>query len=214
MSTRVEILNTALLELNREDKAAYMPSWLASAEARINSAMRVEEMVQHSKLPITEMIFPLPPDFQAGKSLSIIDDATATTYGTLLYVPSEQLDAGWVAPSYGQGPTWYTTRGRNIQLANWNLSGAYTLDMWYYANWPKLVADGDHNWLSDNFPHVYIEMIKAFGFRHLQEFDNADRTLMTAMAEINAMNEMANLNKQPVGPLIMRAPRKMGGRHS
>lgn len=214
-------LFTAVLEdTNREDKADRLPEWLASAEFRINLALRDERMIKRAVLEITETTFPVPPDFIAPKgNLSIrkhLSDPIrpGEVVGALAYFPSDQIDNGLANPSsaFPRPPRWFTKRGRNIELGGWNSPGPFQIDMWYYAELPKLTADDSTNWLMEKAPHVYKDAMLHFAFLHLQEFDTADRCLMRMTAEIQFMNDKAEENKHGDGPLIMRPRQGFGSR--
>lgn len=225
MSTRGEMIANILSDTNREDKLSFMSSWFRAAEARINLALRDERMVKHAINPLEDYVFPLPPDFVAHKTISLRKGVEGVTQpgeraGTLRYFPSDTLDAGTVELPYpGNKPSWFTTRGRQIEIGTWNAPlqlgvNGYQIDMWYYAELVPLVEDGDTNWFSEKYPHVYEDMVKYFAYRNLQEYDTADKHLVMATTEIGILNEASKAMQHGEGPLIQRPARRMGGRKS
>jgi len=211
---RAELFEAVSYELNRDDKVAKYPEWLTSAEFRINTALRMEEMVRHAELAVTERRFPYPPDFLEGKTLTIESEPDGTSIGRFVYVPADQLDAGLVPAMPPRGPRYYTVRGRFIELEPWNLSGTYTADLWYYAKLPKLLQDTDTNFLLTDAPHIYVRAVAYFGYLDLKEVENANRTLSEVVGEIELLNQTAERLKAGTGPLIARPPKRLGGRRS
>lgn len=209
---RAELFTSVTRDLNRRDKTDFLPEWLISAEFRINQSLRVEEMVKHVTLPLTEMRFPVPPDFLKEKTIKITSGGASI--GRFVYVPADQLDAGLAPPRVPGGPRFYTMRGRFIEIEPYGLNATYVVDMWYYAELSKLLADEDTNFLSTKAPHIYIMAIKHFGYRNMQEFERADAEMMQCLSEMELMNQKAMETLAGSGPLIMRPPKRLGGRFS
>lgn len=215
---RAELFTEVMADLNREDKADRLPGWLESAEFLINENLRDERMVKHAVLPITETEFPFPPDMQAPKgNISVRSGSDPANPGPVLaslyYMPSDEIDNGLGNPAYFElprGPLWYTVRGRNVILGGWTKPGPFLADLWYYGDLMKLENDTDENWLSKIAGHIYKNLMLAFGFRHLQEFDTADRFQMQAMGEIQAINDRNEAKKYGDGPLIKRPVQGFG----
>lgn len=213
---REELFAAVAADLNREDKMDRLPQWLESAEFRINAALRDERMVKRAVLEITETTFPVPPDFIEPQTTTIRHHITdpvrpGEVVGAAKYMPPDQIDDGWSTPlpNAPRGPLWYTMRGRNFELGNWNAEGPFQVDLWYYANLMKLVEPTDTNFLLTIAPHIYVDAMSHFGFRHLQEFDNADRCLVSMTAEIQFLNDKNEATKFK-GPLIARPTRGFG----
>lgn len=211
---RQELFAEVLIDLNREDKADRLPGWLTSAEFRINQMLRVEDMVRNSLLEITELRFPVPPNYLAPFSLSI-RRASGTVgipgekVGTALYVPPAQMDND---PSafIRNNPYWFTVRGNFVELGGWRNPGPFQVDLFYYAELDKLPNPTSTNFLLATAPHVYKDGMLHFGFRHLQEPQAANDHLTTMAAEIQAMNNRAEETKHGAGPLIARPIRSYG----
>lgn len=217
--TRAELFTAVLRDLNREDKVDFLPEWLMGTEFRINGLLRVQEMVQHYGLPVSEQIFPVPVDFLAPVSLELrdfTDNTLGGVLGPLLYLPADQLASGLGTPEAGviANPQWFTIRGRYIQLAPWTGTGSYMTDLWYYAKLPKLVEATSTNWLLDDAPHIYRAIMLHFGFRNLQEVERSDAEMLSAMQEIQFLNAQAEIARTPTGPLIKRQEARLSWRHS
>lgn len=215
---RAELFRNVLAEINRKDKGEFLPEWLATTHFRINEALRHEKMVRHSMMPVTERIFPMPPDFIEIKGdISIrggsVPQSPGPVLGSLYYMPSDQVHAGLSNPgpyAFPRGPLWFTTRGNMIELGGWNKPGPFLVDLWYYAKLPELKADTDTNWLLTDAPHIYKDGMAALGFRHLKEYDISDRMLATMLGEIQGMNDHTQTRAQGTGPLIQRSTRGFG----
>lgn len=214
MSSRAELFASVLRDLNREDKEPYLAEWLTSAEFRINAALRIDDMIKRTVTDLDEKLISPPIDFVAVKQLSLLLGSgivPGTRAGDLGYMPSNLFDEGNY--ELQSRPTFYTTRGKVFEFIGWTGPGPYQLDMRYYAELPKLPNDESTNWFLDKAPHVYREAMLHFGFRHLKEYDTANTCLTTMTQEITFLNDQ-DQQKQIAGPLVMRPPRKLGGRHS
>lgn len=217
---RKQLFTEVLADLNRDDKADRLPGWLENAEFLINENLRDDRMLKHAVLQVTERVFPVPPNFVAANgNLSIRSGSDPAKPGpilhTLYYFPEDELNNGQANPRPGvpaRGPLWYTTKGRFIELAGWNAEGPYLVDMWYYGELDKLPDDNSSNWLLDRASHIYKNLMLAFGFRHLQEFDTSDRYQMLGMGEIQALNDRNEEKKIAKGPLMMRPTQGFGAR--
>jgi hypothetical protein len=221
--TRDELYAAVRDDLNYgSGKDSRFPEWLASAEHLINTQMRVEEMVKHAALPITEMRFPVPPDYLAPKTLSMAKQTNTdgligvgAKTGSFVYIPPDQLDRGLdISNDLPRAPGFYTVRGRYIELHKWTLDGDYITDMWYYAELPKFASGTSTNWLLTKAPHIYRLCMSSFGYDSYQEFDRGDALRARVAAEIMFMNDQSAQTQAAPGPLIMRPPRRLGGRHS
>lgn len=219
--TRAELFASVLDDLNREDKANKCPEWLASAASRINMFLRDERMVKRAIMPITETLFALPPDYLQQKSIALRNGTLTTPItpgshaGGLQYIPADDLDSGIARlPFPATKPVWYTIRGREIELGAWNGSNPYQVDLFYYAELPVLSQDTDTNWLLTKYPQIYKNAMLHFGFNHLLEYDTASGFMSSVMAEIQTLNDNAEKEKYGSGPLVMSAPRRIGGRRS
>jgi hypothetical protein len=214
---RQALFSAVLRDLgNREDKADFLPEWLTSAEFRINSALRVDDMVKRSVTSLAETLISPPSDFIAPKQATLRKGSGAlpgVLSGQLVYMPSDIFDSGEYV--IGTQPIFYTQRGKVLEFAGWTDSvGPWQLDLRYYAELPKLPEDGSTNWLLEKAPHIYRMAMMYFGYQNMQEFDNANNILVTITQEIQFMNDQNDKNQYGSGPLIMRPPRKIGGRHS
>lgn len=220
MTTRAQIFADVLADINREDKADRLPGWLSDAENIINQSLRVEQMLTRATLDLSEMVFKVPPDFLAPKSITVRSGVTGdTVLGTpknpLNYIPADQLENGWATPvEPGINPRWYTIRGHEIEMGGWTAPGPFQIDMRYYGRIPPLSLDTSSNWLSIEHTTLYKNAMKHFAFQHLQEFAVADRFMGLAVAQIQEMNDKNDEKKYGAGPLIARPARRIGGRHS
>lgn len=212
--TRAELLALAAEEINRQDKTSKLPGWLASAEFRINNLLRDRRMVQRALLPIpADGYFTTPNDFLEADSLAIQNYNLVNGFlkpgskiGTPRYVSAEAVDEnpdGYVTPF----PGWFTTRGQFIELVGWSSPKPIQAQLFYFAKLPKLINDTDTNWLLEEAPHIYVNAIAHFGFKHLEEDERATMLLQEVAAELQAMTDRSAEMKTLAGPLIaQRAP--------
>lgn len=219
---RQQMFDAVLEDLNRKDKENMLPGWLESATARANEFLRVDDMVFRALLEVTQNIIRLPPDFIDFFSMSV-RDATGSPTGPdgtrslFVYMPPEQFDAGMDDPKpyrAPRAPLFYTKRGSYLEIGDWNIPKPYKLDLWFYRAMGVPQAATDTNWLMMKYPHVFKNIMLHFGYNHLQEFDVAGALMQSAIQEMQALNDMSAATRYGSGPLIARAPKKLGGRRS
>lgn len=214
---RQQLFADVLSDINRKDKGDLLPGWLASAEFLINETLRDDRMVKHSVLPITERNFPVPPNFlEAQGELLVRSGSDPASPGPVLaslrYMGTADAADGYGEPDPWEtrGPLWYTVRGREYQLAGWNVDRPYLVDLWYFGTIDKLPNDTSSNWLLDYAPQIYREGMKHFAFIHLEEPELSDRALGNMSGAISVLNNNTEKRKTPQGPLIRRSVRGFG----
>lgn len=220
MGSRAQLFSDLASAVNRQDKIDLMPSWLSSAEFRLNNLLRDREMVTRAIMQVTDLVFATPPDFLEADTMSIqagtVNGVPSDRKGALFYVPPSEVDNDTENTFVTDNPHWFTTRGKYIELVGWRaLNIDFQVQLYYYAKLPKLVNDESTNWLLDQAPHLYENAMAHFAYQHLHEWDLADKMLQMVAAECASMNERTQSMKYGTGPLIKRPPaQRMGGRHS
>lgn len=215
---RKTLFEDVAFDLNRMDKARFMPSWLRSAEMRINQILRVGDMVKRGLLEVTERNFAAPPDFLAIESFSVQGGtsplAIGNAAGALLYAPAADVDSDVSGQYRTLKPRYFTRRGNFFELMRWNSGEAFQLQLYYFASLPPLTKDESTSWLLEKAPHIYKNAMLHFGFLHLEESGTAADYMAMVANEIAGMNEVYTAEKTSAGPLIPRPVPRSGWRHS
>ena len=138
--------------LNREDLVAVVPSFIALAEAQIERALRVRQMIGRSTATIDTQYSAVPSDFLETKTFKIISSAPIQP---LQFATMEQMDDFDATNSAAQRPTLFTIVGNQIRVHP-APDTSYTAELVYYAKLPKLSDSNPTNWLLTSSPDVYL----------------------------------------------------------
>jgi len=203
---------SALVRVPEDHPAGEVDSWIRRATQRINSELRVGEMVVTVEIPLAGRFLQLPADFLHANSLRLNPNK-----GPLIYSTPAELAAYAAKPALaGQLPGYFTTRGRQLEIVPWAVpSSEYKAELAYFAKVPKLGdADASSNWLLEDHEDLFLNAVLIFGHRFWMEDDRALLKDGLVAQEIVRLNDRFSDAKYGDGPLVMPPPRKMGGRHS
>lgn len=154
--------------LDRDDLTAVIPDLVTLAEGRIARDLRLRNQIISGSLTCvagTQEVA-LPTGWLEFENLGI----SGTPGRQLTYETPEQLDTRFPSGIGNAKPAAYTIIGTNIVLAP-PPDSAYTLDAIYYKKLEPLVS-ASTNWLSLNFPAVYLFAALAEAAAFLDQDDN------------------------------------------
>jgi hypothetical protein len=150
ISTYSELKSTIGDWLNREDLVAVVPSFIALAEAQIERALRVRQMIGRSTATIDTQYSAVPSDFLETKTFKITSSAPIQP---LQFATLEQMDDFDAANSSQQRPTLFTIVGNQIRVHP-APDSSYTAELVYYAKLAKLSDSNTTNWFITNAPDL------------------------------------------------------------
>lgn len=225
---RAEIKAGALAALNRQDMANRADGWLASALTKINTRLRVNDMLTRVVRDIDAPNFLGPAGFIQAESIELNSgpasgQVAGATRGPLRYVPADQIAStlerrareGFGYDRRDLRPYFYTIRGTNhIEILPWRSAGPFQIEMWYFKRVEVPTSDTGTNWLFTNDPQMVIDAMLIYGHRALFEYQESAGYEVAIDAKINELNEAYLMSKASAGPLVAPSPRKMGGRRS
>lgn len=141
--------------LRRSDLAAEIPTFITLAEAQMNRKVRCRQMLARVTEPITGQLTAAPADLVAPRSARLTGTSCLPT--RLKWVSQEQMDALLDGPDFTSGPPrHYTLEGSNFRFSPDPGTGAYTLELSYYARIPALSNSNSSNWLLAAHPDAYL----------------------------------------------------------
>jgi hypothetical protein len=152
ISTYSQLKSTIGDWLNRDDLVSAIPSFIALAEAQLERALRVRQMMERSTATIDTQYSALPADFLETKTFKITSSAPIQP---LQFATLEQMDDFDAANSSQQRPTLFTIVGNQIRVHP-APDSSYTAELVYYAKLPKLSDSNTTNWLLTSSPDVYL----------------------------------------------------------
>ena len=150
-----EIINLALSYSDRTDSdiTARMGDFVHIVEARINRAIRVNQMSTRS-IVVTlkdQQYIGLPKDFAGIRDIEV-KEKTAVKGTTVHYINPEQMNGAVQVD--GSGNIYYTIISNQIQL--FPAQDDKLLEIVYYRLLDHLDIGNDTNWLSLRYPDCYV----------------------------------------------------------
>jgi hypothetical protein len=209
-------LKAAVLDvLVRQDLSGkpIVDTWVTAATNRLNEELLVNEMLTRVTSTVTDRSMKFPPDFISVKSMRISGGDFGPIRGTLAYQPPDEIEnimADW-CHDY---PGYYTTYGREFELAPYRAGSTLNVDLWYYGEIFTPIADTDTNVILTKYPQLYINFTASYGHKYLLEMNEATSREADAIAEMQRLMQRKEAEKYGDGPLIVRPTRRIGGRFS
>jgi hypothetical protein len=152
ISTYSELKSTIGDWLNRDDLVSAIPSFIALAEAQIERALRVRQMIGRSTATIDTQYSAVPSDFLETKTFKITSSAPIQP---VQFATMEQMDEFDATNSAAQRPTLFTIVGNQIRVHP-APDTSYTAELVYYTKLPKLSDSNPTNWLLASSPDAYL----------------------------------------------------------
>jgi hypothetical protein len=212
--TRAELSTRAVSALVRDagdHPSGEVDSWIRRATQRVNSELRVAEMVTTTEIPLAGRFVTVPDDFLHAT------DVRLGSRGPLIYTPPASMAA--YAAKYtlaNEVPGYFTTRGKQLEITPWAFSpDTYKVELSYFAKIPPLGDASDTtNWLLQDHEDLFLNAVLIYGHRFWMEDDRALLKDGLVAQEIARLNDAYQNAKYGDGPLVMTPPRKLGGRRS
>lgn len=139
--------------LNRTDLTAVIPTFISLAEAQMERALRVRQMVGRSTAPIDTQYSSLPADFLEAKTFKI---TSSRPIQPIEYVTPEQMDDLDQLSANAPGiPKYFTIIGNQIRVSPIP-DATYTAELVYTQQLDKLSNSNTTNWLLASSPDAYL----------------------------------------------------------
>jgi len=149
-----EVLDMAIAYSDRSDIEVVenMDNFLRIVESRINTRISVDKQFARATIPtfIDQQYYGLPSDFITLRDIQI-QTVGDTNYCTPKYVSPEQMNKEIAA---GNTELIYTLLAQQIQI--YPTIDAQQIEIVYARNIPELNDVDVNNWISNQFPNVYI----------------------------------------------------------
>ena len=147
-----EIKTTTLAYIDRADDFALensLDNFLKIVEARINTKLRIQNMSARATITTTTAeYYGLPADFAAFREVKKVQGSTKTA---LEYATPHSFD-GLVPLS--TEVHFFTIEANQLRIRP--IGASVNLEIVYYKKVPALTASAITNWVSDNFPLLYV----------------------------------------------------------
>lgn len=139
--------------LNRTDLTSVIPTFIGLAEAQMERALRVRQMVGRSTAEIDTQYSALPPDFLEAKTFKVI---SSRPIQPIEFVTPEQMDGMDQMSASAPGiPKYFTIIGNQIRVSP-TPDSTYEVELVYTTRLPKLSNSNTSNWLLQSSPDAYL----------------------------------------------------------
>ena len=140
--------------LHRSDLSAYVPDFIALAEAKLSSDITARSMEARTTLSTTasNAYVTLPTDMLEMRRLKV--QKSDGSVQVMSYRTPDELDIEYATGQTGM-PAVFTVTGSQIQVAPVP-DGVYTLELIYLQRIPALSNSNTTNWLLTNWPNAYL----------------------------------------------------------
>jgi hypothetical protein len=173
ISTYAELKSAVANWINRDDLTARIPEFINIAGDKLHygfgtdklqvEPLRIDAMLQSADLtPDSSGLAAKPTGFLEARRLYV----SATPIDTVEYLTPEDFWGRDGASDDGD-PVFFTIEGSNFVFAP--KGSGDTIKLLYYKRFDELSADGDTNWLIDNYPSIYLSGALAEAYAYIEE---------------------------------------------
>jgi len=139
-----------------------MDMYILMVEARINRLLKTRKQSARAFTTTVDQqdYYGLPPDYAGMRDIQINSDSPITDHAisTVSYLSPEIFNKRQGKPY--EGSSYYTVIGDQIQIFP-KPNGEQTIEMVYYQKLPNLNTIANTNWLSVDYPDIYLAGITA-----------------------------------------------------
>lgn len=149
LTTYAGLIAEIWADLDKTQVTNLAENWIAAAEARFNSALRVRQMLQRDTATIADALSLVPGDFLAVRQMRMV----ASPYTLLKYLTQEQM-AAFRATSPSGDLAYYSLVGGQFEYAPTPATGVSVV-LTYYQQIPTLSVSATTNWMLAFYPLAY-----------------------------------------------------------
>lgn len=201
-----QIKDTVASYAHRTDLETLFPSFLEMAEQRIYTGASEGDVPPLRLSSMLTVVNPasatLPADFLEMKRVSAV--MSPSYKKPLDFKPLENMGEQENASG---SPSFFSLRGGTLVYSP---SFSQSVEILYFASFPRLVNDSDTNWLSTNAPAVYISSLLAEVGYYTRDDQLTQRELARFASVMNSLQAQDDGNKHSGAQLrIMQDARRL-----
>lgn len=176
--------------LERDDLTARIPDFISLAEAQINRALRVRQMVRRSAAAIGDPYSAAPDD--------LLEPISLTLEGVQLDPTPPEVIVAYASSAAAVGqPRIFAVVGRELRC--WPAPDReYAAELTYYARLSPLSAEVASNWLLAEAPDIYLygALLQAAPYLH-----DGESAATWGQLYAEALEALRRAQRTPVGAL-------------
>jgi hypothetical protein len=205
--TYQELVDAAQAYADRYDLevANNIDVFIIMAESRMNRVLKTRKQSARVYTPAVDdqEYYALPPDYAGMRDIQINSDIPAADHSvsSFSYLSPEQLNNRRDQPSGGKN--YYTIIADQIQIYPKQSVGC-VLEIIYFQKVPPLTSDNTENWMSQDYPDIYLSGVVAEIELFVKNYDAAGiwaQRLVMATQELDASD---NTERWSGSSLVMR----------
>jgi len=136
--------------LARDDLTSIIPTFIQSAELKLNRKIRVRGLISRSSITISARNTTLPTDYQEHLYLTL----QSSPLTKMRYITPDEMDRVWAGSDTGK-PVAYTIIGSEIRVGP-APDSTYTAELSYYQKPTALSDSNTTNWYVSNIPDILL----------------------------------------------------------
>lgn len=149
LATYAGLIAEIWADLDKTQVTDLAENWIAGGEARMNSELRVRQMIQRDTATISAGYATVPTDFVAIRHMRLVD----SPYTLLGFLTEEQMSAFKSASPSGT-VAYYTLVGTEFEFAPVPVADV-DVELRYYQQIPALSVTNTSNWMLAQYPLAY-----------------------------------------------------------
>lgn len=160
-----ELVNVSIAYADRYDLevSQNMDNYIIMVEARINRLLKTRKQSARVYTPMVadQEYYSLPPDYAGMRDVQLNSDSPLVSHSIcpVSYLSPEIFNRRQNKPY--DGSVYYTVIADQIQIFPKPTETGQTLEMVYYQKLPPLTSLNTTNWLSTDYPDIYLAGITA-----------------------------------------------------
>ena len=172
--------------LNRDDLTTKIPEFITMAEAEFNRVIRARQMLRNAQTSTSVVSVQLPTDFLELRHVALTTENKPLRHATLAELDDIRRNTGLPGE-----PTHVAVYNTKLELAPVP-DGTYTLEIVYYQTIPALSTSNTSNWLTAEYPDIYLYGALTKGAPYVGEDPTPWREeYQNAVQQLNAVSERA-----------------------
>lgn len=196
LTTYAGLIAEIWADLDKDSVTNLAENWIAAAEARFNSELRVRQMVQRDTATIADALSVVPTDFLAVRQMRLNE----SPYTVLKFLTQEQMASFRETLPTG-AMSYYTLVGPQFEYAPTPSTGVSVV-LTYYQQIPALTTSNTSNWLLQFYPLAYkrAAMVEAALYYREGDLGTSNEQLLQRQLELIRLNsrEADAFNLTPV----------------
>jgi hypothetical protein len=186
-----------------------MDNYIIMVEARINRLLKTRKQSArvYTATIADQDYYSLPPDYAGMRDVQLNSDSPLTSHSVspVSYLSPEIFNRRQNEP-YG-GCVYYTVLADQIQIFPKPTEDGQTIEMVYYQKLPPLTALNTTNWLSEDYPDIYLAGITAEIELFAKNYETADGWFERMKISVNELDNTDIVERWSGTALVTRIDR-------